>query len=100
MDVNVTPSFQTATNFASKWKRTPKRIQVDKRELTSMEGKVAKCTILRHCSQIMKQYFDKKYEAGKCQLFLALIKSRSMETVRKNLGIRTLNNIESHKNVE
>ena len=60
-----------------------------------MEGKVAKHTILRHCSQIMKQYFDNKSEAGKCQLFLALHKSKNMEIVRRNLGIRTMKNIES-----
>ena len=95
MDVNVTPAFQMATNFASKQKRTPKRIQVDESELTSMEGKVAKCTILRHCSQIMKQYFDNKSEVGKCQLFLALLKSRNMATVGRNLGITTMKNIES-----
>ena len=52
-------------------------------------------TLLRHCSQIMKQYFDNKSEAGKCQLFLAFLKSRNMENVRIKLGIRTLNNIES-----
>ena len=48
VDVNVTPAFQTARNFASKQKRTPKRIQVDESGLTSMEGKVAKHTILHH----------------------------------------------------
>ena len=95
VDVNVTPAFQTARNFASKRKRNPKRIQVDESGLTSMEGKVAKCTILRHCSQIMKQYFDNKSEAGKCQLFLALLKYRNMETVRRNLGITTMKNMES-----
>ena len=63
VDVKVTPAFETAINLASKRKRTPKHIQVDKRKLTSMEGKVAKCTILRHCSQIMKQFFDNKSEA-------------------------------------
>ena len=67
---------------------------MDESELTSMEGKVAKCTILRLCSQIMKQYFDNKSEAGKCQLFLALLKSRNIESDRKKLGIRTLKNIE------
>ena len=87
MDVNITPTFQTTRNFVSKRKRTPKHIQVDESKLTSMEGKVVKCTILHHCSQIMKQYFDSKSEAGKCQFFLALLKSRNMETVRRNLGI-------------
>ena len=49
----------------------------------------------------MKQYFDKKYEAGKCQLFLALIKSRGMETIRINLGITTLKNVKlSNHNVK
>ena len=64
-----------------------------------MEYKVAKCTILRHCSQIMKQYFDNKSEAGKCQLFLALLKSRNMATVRRNLGITTMKNIESSNHI-
>ena len=64
-----------------------------------MEGKVPTRTLLHHCSQIMKQYFDKKYEAGKCQLFLALIKSRSMEIIRIDLGIRTLKNIESSNHI-
>ena len=99
MDVNITPAFQMARNLASKGKRTPKCIQVDEGELTSMEGKVAKRTILRHCSQIMKQYFDNKYEVGKCQLFLALLKSRNMASVRKNLGIITLKNIESSNHI-
>ena len=86
VDVKITPSFQMTRNIVSKRKRTPKSIQVDERELTSMEGKVAKCTILRHCSQTMKQYFDNKFEASKCQLFLALLKYRNMANDRKNLG--------------
>ena len=60
---------------------------------------VLKRTILCHCSQIMKQYFGQKYEVGKCQLFLSLIKSRSMEIVRGNLGIITLNNVESSNHI-
>ena len=99
VDVNVIPSFQTSRNFASKRKRTPKRIQVDESELTSMEGKVAKSTILRHCYQIMKHYFDNKSEVGKCQLFLALLKYRNMATVRRNLGIRTMKNIKSSNHI-
>ena len=93
VDVNVTPAFQTVINFASKWKRTPKRIQVDESGLTSMEGKVAKHTILDHSSQIMKQYFDNKSESDKCQLFLAFLKSINMAIVRRNLGITTMKNI-------
>ena len=64
-----------------------------------MEGKVAKHTILRHSSQIMKQYFDKKSEAGKCQLFLALLKSRNMACVRRNLRITTMKNMESSNHI-
>ena len=64
-----------------------------------MEGKVAKRTILCHCSQIMKQYFDNKSEAGKCQLFLAFLKYRNMGTVRINLGIRTMKNIKSSNHI-
>ena len=50
-------------------KRTPKCIQVDESELASMEGKVAKRTILRHYSQIMKEYFDNKSEVGNANCF-------------------------------
>ena len=99
VDVNVTPTFKTTRIFTSKRKRTPKSIQVDESELNSMEGKVDKCTILRHCSQIMKQYFDNKFEADKCYLFLALLKSKNMATVRRNLGITTMKNIESSNQI-
>ena len=64
-----------------------------------MEGKVAKRTIFHHSYQIMKQYFDNKSEAGKCQLFLALLKSRNMATVRRNLGIRKMKNIKSSNHI-
>ena len=47
----------------------------------------------------MIQYFDNKSEAGKCQLFLAFLKSRNMATVRRNLGIRTMNNIKSSNHI-
>ena len=66
---------------------------MDESDLTSMEGKVAKRTILRHCSQIMKQYFDNKSEVDQWKLFLTMIKSRNMAAARRNLGIRTMNNI-------
>ena len=72
---------------------------MDERELNSMEGKVAKRIILRHCSQIMKKYFDNKSEASKFQLFLDLLKSRNMETVRRHLGITTMKNIKSSNHI-
>ena len=72
---------------------------MDESGLTSIEGKVAKHSILHHSSQIVKQYFDNKSEAGKCQLFLALLKSRNMETIRRNVGITTMKNIESSNHI-
>ena len=72
---------------------------MDESGLTSIEGKVAKRTILHHSSQIMKQYFDNKYEAGKCQLYLDFLKSRNMATVRRNLGITTMKNMESSNHI-
>ena len=99
VDVDIMPTFQTTKSIASTRKRSPKCIQVDESELTSMEGKVSKRTILHHCSQIMKQYFDNESESGKCQLFLAFLKSRNMETIRRNLGIRTMKNIESSNHI-
>ena len=74
-------------------------VQLYERELTSMEGKVAKRTILHHCFEIMKQYFDNKSKDGKFQLFLAFLNSRSMASSRKKLGIRTLKNIESSNHI-
>ena len=47
----------------------------------------------------MKPYFDKKYEISRCQLFLALLKSINMATVRRNLGIRTMKTIKSSNHV-
>ena len=84
VDVNVTPAFQTTRNLTSKREINPKHIQVNESELASMEGKVDKHTILRHCSRIMKEYFDNKSEAGKFQLFLDLLKSRNIVSVRKS----------------
>jgi len=38
-------------------------------------------TIKHHTSQIIKQYFEPKPDASKCQLFLSLLKSRSFAIV-------------------
>ena len=48
----------------------------------------------------MKQYFDNKSEAGKCQLFLASLKYRNMETIRRNLDITKMKNIESSNHID
>ena len=47
----------------------------------------------------MKEYFDNKSKAGNFQLFLALLKYRNMESVRKKLGIRTLKSIKSSNHI-
>ena len=72
---------------------------MDERELTSMEVKVPKHNILHDCSQMMKQFFDKKSKSCKCQLLISLIKSRSTTTIRRNLCIITSKNIESSNHI-
>ena len=72
-NLNITPSISHGR------KCTPKHIQVDESALSSMEGKIPKHTIHLHCSKIIKQYFEPKSNAGKCQLFLSLLKSRSLQ---------------------
>ena len=57
------------------------------------------CTIRRHCSEIIRQYFEPKSDAGKCHLFLSLIKSRSFAIGRRILGIKTLRNTESSSHI-
>ena len=56
-------------------------------------------TIHHHCSKIIRQYFEPKSDAGKCQLFLGLLKSRSFAIGRRILGIKTLRNIESSSHI-
>jgi hypothetical protein len=53
--------------------RTPKRIQVDESGLVSLEGKLHNQTIRYHSYKIIKEYFEPKSDAAKCQLFLALL---------------------------
>ena len=64
-----------------------------------MEGKILEHTIYSHCSHILKQYFEPKSNAGKCQLFLSLIKSMSFAICRRILGIKTLINTESSSHI-
>ena len=49
-------------------RRTPKRIQVDECALESLEGKLPDWTIRYQTFKIIKQYFESKSDAGKCQL--------------------------------
>lgn len=73
----------------------PKHIKVDESTLFSMEGKITQCKINHHCSQLIKQFFEPNSNAGRCQLFLCLLKSRSLAVVRRKLGIKTLKSMES-----
>ena len=51
-------------------RRTPKHIQVDECALESIEGKLPDQTIHYQTFKIIKQYFESKFDAGKCQLLL------------------------------
>ena len=64
-------------------RRTPKCIQVDECALESLEGKLPDRTIRYQTFKIIKQYFESKSDAGKCQLLLSLLKSRCLVVVRK-----------------
>ena len=64
-----------------------------------MEGKIFESNIRCHCSKIIKQYFEPKSDAGKCQLFLSFLKSRSYSIGRRILGIKTLKNTESSSHI-
>ena len=52
----------------------PKRIQVDESGLASLEGKLPNHTIRYHSYKIIKEYFEPKYYAAKCQFFFGFIK--------------------------
>ena len=83
----------TITQLASTpRRRTPKRIQVDESLLNSIEGTLSKCSISYQTQKILDKYFDSKSDGDKCKLFLSLLKSRSMNIVRKNLGIKMVKN--------
>ena len=92
-NLNITPSISHGR------KCTPKHIQVDESAFSSMEGKMPQCTIRRHYLEIIRQYFEPKYDVGKCHLFLCLRKSRSFLIGRRILGIKTLKNIESSSHI-
>ena len=55
--------------------------------------------ICHHCSEIIRQYFEPKSDAGKCQLFLSLLKSRSFAIGRRILAIKTLRNTKSSSHI-
>jgi hypothetical protein len=79
--------------------RTPKCIQVDESGLASLEGKLPNHTIHYHSYKIIQEYFEPKSDAAKCQLFLSLLKSRSLTVVRRILGIKTVKSVETSHHI-
>ena len=74
-------------------KRTPRRIYVDESCLSGLEGKFPKRTIDWQCSKLMKEYFESKGDAGKCELLLCLLKSNCLVVVRIIMGIKMVRSL-------
>ena len=72
---------------------------MDESGLTSLEGKLPNYTIHYHSYKIIKEYFEANFDAAKCQLFLALSKSRSLIVVRRILGIKTVKSLETSHHI-
>ena len=87
------PPFETLDRI------TVKCIQVDECALESLEGKLPNQTIHYQTFKIIKQYFELKSDAGKCQLLLSLLKSRCLAVVRKILGIKTVRGSETSNHI-
>jgi hypothetical protein len=80
-------------------RRTPKTIHVDEIGLASLEGKLPNRIIHYHSYKTIKEDFEPKYDVAKCQLFLALSKSRSLIVVRRILGIKTVKSLETSHHI-
>jgi hypothetical protein len=76
--------------------RTPKHIQVDESGLASLEGNLHNRIIRYHYYKII---LEPKADAAKCQLFLSLLKSRSLTVVRKILGIKIVKSVETNHHI-
>ena len=63
---------------------------MDECGLASLEGKLPDRTIHYQTFKIIKQYFELKSNASKCQLLFSLLKSRCLVVVRKILGLTTI----------
>ena len=85
--------------LSTMWRRTHKHIQVDESGLASHEGKLPNRIIHYHSYKIIQEYFEPKSNADKCQLFLALLKSRSLTIVRRILGIKEVKSLETSHNI-
>ena len=94
-----TPCPPALPRLSSVRKRTPRRIPVDKICLSGLEGKLPKRTIDWQCSKILKEYFECKGDAGKCQLLISLLKSNCLVVVRRILGIKMVRSSEANNHI-
>ena len=72
---------------------------MDESLLAHLEGKLPKWTIYWQCNKIVKDFFESKNDASKCQLFLALLKSHSLVVVRRLLGIKIVRILDTSNHV-
>ena len=77
----------------------PRHIHVDESCLSGLEGDFPKCTIDWKCSKLMKEYFESKGDAGKCQLLICLLKSNCLVVVRRILGIHMVISSEANNHI-
>jgi len=80
-------------------RRTPKCISVDESGIASLEGNLTNHNICYHSYKTIKEYFETKFNATKCQLFLSLLKSISLTVVRKILGIKIVKRLETFQHI-
>ena len=80
-------------------KRTPRHIHVDESCLSGLEGKLPKLTIDWQCNKLMKEYFESKGDAGKCQLLLCLLNSNCLVVVRIIMGINMVKSSEAKNHI-
>ena len=80
-------------------RRAHKCIQVDECALESLEGKLPNQTIHYQTFKIIKQYFESKFDVGKFQLLLSLLKSKCLVVVRKILGIKIVRGSETSNHI-
>jgi hypothetical protein len=59
---------------------------VDESVLALLEGKLPNLTILYHSYKVIKENFEPKSDAIKCQIFLNLLNYRSLTVVKRILG--------------
>jgi hypothetical protein len=72
---------------------------VDESGLASLEGMLPNHTICYHSYKIIKEYFERKSDATKCQLFLSLLKSRILIAFRRILGLKKIKSLETSHHI-